>query len=90
MPLYTYVVSYRGATYAEQTRASNFKGFAGGVVGSIPASALPTLPATLRNEMLQSAMRCEWREVPNRSGLWRAAFDLAGDAFVIYAVLSKD
>lgn len=86
MPLYTYVASYRGATFADQIRSSNFKGFAGGVLGSMPSGALPTLGPSLRNDMIHAAMRCDWVSVPNRTNLWRAAFDLNGSEFSIFAV----
>ncbi len=86
MPLYTYISSYRGALHAEQGRYSNFKGFASAALSQIPEDALPGLTPALRKELAEKAYRCKWAAVPNRSGLWQAAFPLGGSDFVVHVV----
>ena len=86
MPLFTYVASYRGTTFVDQTRSSNFKGAICGVLGGMPNGALPTVGASYRNDVLDKAMRCEWVSMPNRTNLWRATFDLSGSEFSIFAI----
>jgi hypothetical protein len=89
MPLYTYISSYRGSLHAEQGRYSNFKGFASGAFSQIPEGALPGLTSALRKELAEKAYRCEWVAVPNRSGLWKAAFPLGGSDFVVHVVQTQ-
>jgi len=89
MPLYTYIASYRGGTHADQDRRSNFKGSAALLLGRMPDGALPYLSKELRTDMVHKAFRCEWTAIPNRSNLWRTAFDLGGHEFALYAIQTE-
>ncbi len=88
MPLYTYIVAFKGATYASQGSYSNFKGFVS-VWSDLPANALPGLTPTLKKELVHKAYRGEFLEVPNKKHLWRKSIDLNGDEFVVYAVQTQ-
>lgn len=90
MPLYTHICVYRGGTHVEQGRFSNFKGFASGVLSTIPKGALPGLTPDLNRELAEKAYRCDWTAVPNRNNLWRAALTVGGDEFVIHAVRTAE
>lgn len=89
MPLYTYIVCYRGSTAAEQGSYSNYKGFAAQVLGAIPQKALPDITPKLRQEFLGKVYRCDWLAVLNRKNLWRASFELDGSDLVVYVVQTK-
>ncbi len=89
MPLYTYIVAFKGATYAAQGSYSNFKGFVSSWSGSLPPNALPGLTPALRSELAQKAYRGEFVEVPNRKHVWKKSIDLGGEEFVVYAVQTQ-
>jgi len=55
MPLYTYVVSFKGACYVAQGSHSNHKGFVSTWCSNIPAGALPGLTAALHKELVSKA-----------------------------------
>ena len=63
MPLFTYLVSYKGDTYVTQARRSNFRGF--GDWASIPPKELPQLTPKLRKELGQGRYG-GFDEVPNQ------------------------
>jgi hypothetical protein len=81
MPLYTYVVSCRGATHACQARRSNYQGF-GDWAKNLPQNFLTP---SLRKEALNH-MYAGFEEVPNLVHTWRKEFPLGGSAFAIIAV----
>ena len=89
MPLYTYIVSFKGATYAAQGSFSNFKGFVANWSGSLPDNALPSLTPSLKKELSQKAYLGEFAEVPNRKHVWRKVIDLNSEEFVVYAVQTQ-
>jgi hypothetical protein len=84
MPLYTYVVSYRGATYVSQARRSNFQG-SGDWATELPKDALP--PA-LRKEVL-SKMYGGFEAIPNCIHAWKKRFTVDGTEFVVIAVQTE-
>jgi hypothetical protein len=88
MPLYTYVVAFKGQTFAAQGSYSNFKGFVS-AWADLPAGALPSLTSGLRKELSQKAYRSDFLEVPNRKHLWRKSIDLSGEEFVVYAIQTQ-
>jgi len=88
MPLYTYVVAFKGQTFATQGTYSNFKGFVT-AWADLPAGALPSLTPRLKKELAQKAYRSDFLEVPNRKHLWRKSIDLSGEEFVVYAVQTQ-
>ncbi len=92
MPLYTYIVAFRGSTYATQARHSNFKGFISSWTIDLPANALPGLTAALRNELSKKAIYSGgggFVEVPNRKNVWRKTLNLDGEDFTVYAVQTE-
>lgn len=89
MPLYTYVIAFKGTTYASQASASNFKGFVT-AWADLPANALPGLTPSLKKELAHKAYRGEFVEVPNKKHLWRKSIDLDGEEFLVYAVQTQN
>jgi len=89
MPLYTYIVSFKGATHAAQGSYSNFKGFVSSWSGDVPDGALPGLTPALKQEQAKKAYRGDFVEVPNRKHVWRKSIDLNGDEFIVYAVQTQ-
>ncbi len=89
MPLYTYIVSFKGATYAAQGSYSNFRGFISSWSSDLPDNAIPTLTPALKKELSQKAYRGEFAEVPNRKHVWRKMIDLNGAEFVVYAIQTQ-
>lgn len=88
MPLYTYVVAFKGQPFAAQSSYSNFKGFVSAWV-DLPAGALPSLTPGLKNELAQKAYHGDFLEMPNGKHLWRKSIDLSGEEFVVYAVQAQ-
>ncbi len=88
MPLYTYVLTFRGASHVAQGRHSNFRGFTTSWVDEVPANALPGF-GQLRSELSRKAAIGGFDEVPNRLHVWRKTVDLDGDPFVVIAVQTE-
>jgi hypothetical protein len=74
MPLYTYVVTYKEATYVVQRKRSNFQGFGDW------AEALP--PALRKNVSLYTG----FDPIPNRQSVWRNVQTVDGHDLIIIAV----
>jgi hypothetical protein len=87
MPLFTYIVSFKGDTYVTQARRSNFRGF--GDWANIPPKELPQLTPKLRKE-LDKSMYGGFEEVPNQKRVWRNTILLNGSDLVVYAVQTDD
>ncbi|MBR1160717.1 hypothetical protein [Bradyrhizobium elkanii] len=87
MPLYSYVVGYRGSTYAVQSSSSNFKGFAPQALAQIPDGALPGLTPALRKDLAKAWG--EWQQIPELSRVWRTRFKVGDHEMVVYAVETK-
>ena len=51
MPLYTYIATFKGASYVAQGSYSNFRGFVSAWSGDLPDNALPSLTVALRKEL---------------------------------------
>ncbi len=88
MPLYTYVVAFKGQTYAAQSSHSNFRGFVTSWA-SLPQGALPALTPSLQKELVQKAYDGEFFPIENRKHVWRKAIDLNGSDFVVYAIQTQ-
>jgi hypothetical protein len=79
MPLYTYVMNYKGVTKVVQIKRSNYMGFIGGMI----AEAYPSLR--------QSALA--WRRpepVLNAKRTWGYSTNIAGDDFTLHVVETRD
>lgn len=77
MPLFTYVMSYRGKTVAKQLRKSNFTGWLREAV----AEAFP--------ELGRSGFPAP-KPVTNLSKVWTAEREIDGDEFVMHIVETRD
>jgi len=86
MPLYTYVVTYRGGAYVAQASHSNFKGFVSEWADEVPMDALPGLTPALKRELSVAAYRGDFSPVPNRHHVWRKVLALGGHDLAVYAV----
>jgi hypothetical protein len=89
MPLYTYIVSYKGASRVTQGRHSNFKGFISSWCSEIPAGALPGLTSALYKELVSKAYRGEFLPVANTSNVWRKSIEVGASEFTIIAVQTQ-
>lgn len=89
MPLYTYVVSYKGATHVAQGSHSNFKGFISTWCSNLPAGALPAVTPVLHRELAEKAYRGEFPPVANIKNAWRKSIELGGSEFVVVAVQTQ-
>jgi hypothetical protein len=86
MPLYTYVVTYRGGSYVAQGSHSNFTGFVSDWAEDLPNNVLPGLTPTLRRELSHAAYSGDFTPVPNREHVWRKVLMLGGYELVVYAI----
>jgi hypothetical protein len=85
MPLYTYVLTYKGATYVAQGRHSNFKGF----VSSWLKESTPQIPDDLKRALAHKSYSGAFEEVPNRTHVWRKTVAIEGSDFVVVAVQTE-
>ena len=84
MPLYTYVISFKGSTYVSQSSHSNFRGFISWV-DAIQNNITPIH----RQELTQKAYRGEFHVVENQKHVWRKSIDISGYELVIHAVQTQ-
>ena len=89
MPLYTYVVTYRGSCHVAQGSHSNFKGFISTWCSNIPASALPALTPALHKELVAKAYSGEFVAISNAKNAWRKSIPLGGSECTIVAVQTQ-
>lgn len=88
MPLYTYVIAFKGETFVAQGSYSNFRGFVS-AWADLPTGVISSLTPALKNELAKKAYQSDFLEVPNRRHLWRKAIDLSGEEFVVYAIQTQ-
>jgi hypothetical protein len=89
MPLYTYIVNYKGDTYVGQDKKSNFKGFVSSWTSEIPSSALKSLTPKLSQELKKLAYSEDFIPVPGRTNVWRKTILLDDSEFVVIAVQTE-
>jgi hypothetical protein len=89
MPLYTYVISFKGATYVAQGSHSNFKGFISTWCSNLPTGALPALTPALNRELAAKAYGGDFPPVANIKHAWRKSIELGGSEFVVVAVQTQ-
>ncbi|WP_224963111.1 hypothetical protein [Geomonas subterranea] len=89
MPLYTYIVTFKGSSYVAQAKHSNFRGFVSSWTSELPQNALQGLTPDLKKELSQKAYRGEFNEVPNRKHVWKKSIDLEGEEFTVFAVQTE-
>ena len=89
MPLYTYIVSYKGASRVTQGSHSNFKGFISSWCSNIPSGALPALTPALHKELTSKAYGGDFLAVPNIKNVWRKSIEVGGSEFTVIAVQTQ-
>ena len=89
MPLFTYIVSYKGASHVAQGSHSNFTGFASTWCNEIPGSALPALTPVLRKELVNKAYQGSFAEVPGVKRVWRKTIQVGAAECVVVAVQTE-
>ena len=89
MPLYTYVVTYKGSSHVAQGRHSNFKGFVSTWCSNIPAAALPALTPALHRELVAKAYSSEFDAISNAKHVWRKSIQLGGSECTVVAVQTQ-
>lgn len=86
MPLYTYLVTFKGSTYVAQDRKSNFKGFASSWLQGIERDTLAGLTPSLQAELKNKAYDGDFQPIPNKTNVWCKTIDLDGSLLTIHAV----
>ncbi|NJL79789.1 MAG: hypothetical protein HC836_11165 [Richelia sp. RM2_1_2] len=89
MPLYTYIVTYRGDTYITQDKKSNFKGFVSSWTSEIPPGVLTSLTPNLLKELQKLAYSSDFTPISGRTNVWRKTILLNDDQFVVIAVQTE-
>ena len=82
MPLYTYVVSYRGFSHVSQASRSNFQGFADWYK-ELPPDTPPGLKQKIADDR---QIYAGFEPVPNRKHVWRKVVPVGSEELVIVAV----
>lgn len=85
MPLYTYVVSFKGASHVVQSRRSNFRGSGDWSKPLIDGVACGLTPSE-RNELAQHMYSAAFEPVAAVRDTWKAAVRLSGGVVTVYAV----
>jgi hypothetical protein len=89
MPLFTYIVSYKGASHVVQERRSNYRGWWSSWTSEIPAGALPGLTPSLKQELSKPWGAVDWVAVLNRTHVWKKSFPLGGSEFSVYVIQTE-
>ncbi|MRW89023.1 hypothetical protein GJ699_03405 [Duganella sp. FT80W] len=89
MPLYTYIVSYKGASRVTQGTHSNFKGFISSWCSNIPVGALPGLTPPLYKELVSKAYRGDFIAVENIKHVWRKCIEVGDSEFTVVAIQTQ-
>jgi hypothetical protein len=84
MPLYTWVVTWRGDSYVHQDRRSNFRGWT--EWAKVPPGALAHFSPALQAELYRQPLYAPWESLPNRRNVWRKQLELDGSPFVVTVV----
>ncbi|MES2174062.1 MAG: hypothetical protein V4523_08985 [Pseudomonadota bacterium] len=80
MPLYTYVMSYKGATKISQHKHSNYTGF---LLTPI-AAAFPNLKPAFGD-----LIRMRPEPVSNAERVWGCSKDISGENFVLHVIETR-
>lgn len=86
MPLYTYIVNFKGKSHAlQQQKGSNFQGN-WSWIAEIPEAVFPR---SKQSELAGQVMRAQFEPVSNRKNVWSKVVDIEGDKFTVYAVQTE-
>ncbi len=83
MPLYTYVITFKGDTYISQSSHSNFRGFISW------ADAIPNMAPTVKKELSQKAHQGEFSPLANKKHVWRKSIEIGDEALVVHAIQTQ-
>ena len=89
MPLFTYIVSYKGESYVAQGSHSNFTGFAMTWASKIPANELPSVTPSLRKELVGKAYEGAFVAIGNVKNVWHKSLKLGNSELVVHAVQTE-
>ena len=86
MPLYTYIVTFKGAVHIAQGSHSNFTGFVSTWASSIGGGALSTMTPVQRKELTNRAYEGKFEAVSGAAHVWRKSIEIGGSDCVVVAV----
>lgn len=89
MPLFTYIVTYRGASHMAQGSHSNFTGFTSTWASNIPQGALPGLNPSLLRKLEGIAYEGTFTPVSGAKHVWRKSIELGGTTLNVIAVQTQ-
>lgn len=89
MPLFTYIVGYRGDTHVAQGSHSNFTGFAMTWASALPATALQSLTPVLRKELARRAYEGTFEKVAETTHVWTKSIEIGGSRLTVHAVQTE-
>ena len=89
MPLYTYVLSYKGQCHVSQGNHSNFRGFISAWCTDMPANAIPALTPALRKELANKAYGGDFAPLPDLHNVWRKTIEVGGEECTLLAVQTQ-
>lgn len=89
MPLFTFVVSYKGASYVAQSSHSNFTGFAMSWAANIPESELSVLTPFLRKELTRKAYGGSFVAVQSVKHVWWKSIEVGGSELSVHVVQTE-
>ena len=89
MPLFTYIVTYRGASHVAQGSHSNFTGFTSTWASNIPQGALPGLNPSLFRRLSAIAYEGSFTPVSNAKHVWCKSIELGGATLTVIAVQTQ-
>jgi hypothetical protein len=81
MPLFTYIVSYKGASHVVQGSHSNFTG--------VPETSLPALTPVLRKELKAKAYGGTFVAAEGVKHVWKKTLKIGNADLVVHAVQTE-
>jgi hypothetical protein len=86
MPLYTYIISYKGNSHVlQQQKGSNFQGN-WSWISEIPEAIFPRSKS---NDLATKIMRSQFAQVLNRKNVWSKAVEIDGEQFTVFAIQTE-
>jgi hypothetical protein len=89
MPLFTYIVSYKGASHVVQGSHSNFTGFAMTWATGVPETSLPALTPVLRKELKAKAYGGTFVAAEGVKHVWKKTLKIGNADLVVHAVQTE-
>jgi hypothetical protein len=89
MPLYTYILSYKGQSHVSQGSHSNFRGFVSAWCTDVPANAIPALTPVLRKELSGKAFHGDFLPLASLHNVWQKAIEIGGSECILVAIQTE-